>query len=330
MYVCVMLLRQRLSSLFLASCLSLESRNVVAFTLKEGCVHHRLTATTLLGIATRSHTNHVASPNDETFLPQAETAFSILAKRNRTWKRLRHLVDLAQVLRTCAQTNEPINSIVDVGTDHGILPIALAATGRFQKVTGIDVSEQVLEKGARATYRAVREHLERETEMTLPLVDFLCSKGLAGLRPGDADIVCIAGMGANTMLDILMKSDTDRIQCRVLLLQPTNSKPKNLIHLYDTLQRQGWILFDERIEKLYSRWYISSAFVRGKETSQSTVSEEDLALPGAKLGTVTDNTVQATFQDYIRHHASWMAADQQFGKLDASEQRWLNQFCQNQ
>jgi tRNA A22 N-methylase len=324
-----MLLRPRLSSFFLASCLSLDSRNVAAFSLKEVSIHHRLTATTLKGIPMRRHGSHAAS-QDEAFIPQAEAAFSILAKRNRTWKRLRHLVDLAQVLRTTANTNEKINAIVDVGTDHGILPIALAATGSFQKVSGIDISEQVLEKGARATYTAVREHLKRETEMTLPLVDFICCQGLAGLGPGDADIVCIAGMGANTMLDILRKSDTDRIQCRALLLQPTNSKPKNLISLYDTLQRQGWILFDERIEKLSSRWYISAAFVRGKENSQSTVSEEDLALPGTKLRAVTDLASKATFQDYVRHHASWMAADQQFGKLDDSEQRWLKRHCRNQ
>jgi tRNA A22 N-methylase len=329
MGVCVMLLRQPLYRILLSSCLSLKGRNVAALTLKEVCIHPCLTARALKGIAARSHSNHFASP-DDTFIPQAETAFSILAKRNRTWKRLRHLVDLAKALRTSSKTNEnQINAIVDVGTDHGILPIALAATGRFQKVIGIDISEQVLEKGARATYRAVREHLNRETEMILPLVDFLCCNGLAGLHPGDADIVCIAGMGANTMMNILLKSNTDRVQCRALLLQPTNSKPKNLIHLYDTLQRQGWILFDERIEKLQSRWYISAAFVIGKGTCHGTVSEEDLALPGTKLGTVTDKASQTTFQDYVRHHASWMAADQQFGELDASEERWLNRFRHN-
>jgi tRNA A22 N-methylase len=75
------------------------------------------------------------------------------------------MVDLAKALKTSSKTNEKqINAIVDVGTDHSILAIALAATGRFQKVIGIDVSEQVLEKGARSTYRVVREHLNRETD----------------------------------------------------------------------------------------------------------------------------------------------------------------------
>ena len=130
------------------------------------------------------------------------------------------------------------------------------------------------------------------------------------------------------MVRILMESDTDSLQCKALLLQPTNSKPKNLIHLYDILQTKEWSLVDERIEKVSSRWYVSAAFVRERKNIQSNELEYH-ALPGVKLLTSGGNASKSIFQQYIHHHATWMAADQQYGKLDSSEKRWLRQFSQN-
>ncbi|CAB9522176.1 SAM-dependent methyltransferase [Seminavis robusta] len=308
-------MKQRTSLLFL-SWISYHSQPAASFCLKAN-------SKWLARIAIREPSCRLYSVDniklDDGLVSQAEMAFSILAKRNRTWKRLRHLVDLAQQVKT-----QECKSLVDVGTDHGILPIALAATAQFETVTGIDISEQVLDNGARATHQEVQNHLKSEKGLSLPSVDFRCGNGLRGLEQGDADIVCIAGMGVNTMLKILGGPETSYLGSQILLLQPTNSKPKNLIHLYDSLQNeQGFLLVEERIEILASRWYISAAFARGKQGD----SLQSCLLPGTKLQTCSDNSQKEMFDHYVDHHTSWLAKDQKYGKLEASEQRWLRTFA---
>jgi tRNA A22 N-methylase len=245
------------------------------------------------------------------------------------FRRMRHLVELAQQAQA---NNNRLKTIVDIGTDHGLLPIALAATKQFEKVAGIDISQQVLSDGAMALYHEFLDHLVcvrgctfENAASQLP-VDFYCANGLVKVGRGDGDIVCIAGMGVKTMLKIITPAELDRVQCQALLLQPTNSKPRNLIQLYDALQKSGWRLEGERIQKISSRWYISSAF---SKTDQSYTPLGTLELPGSKLHdclNTSSSEMKTEFVKYVKHHCSWLEADKKFG-LDSDEQRWRDTFC---
>lgn len=249
----------------------------------------------------------------------AENAFSVLARKKRTWKRLRHLVDLAQETKVAKP-----KTIVDIGCDHGILPIAMAATGRFEKVLGIDVSERVLRDGAMKLHKEVEQYLESvKTSAVLTPVEFRLGDGLTGVETGDADVVCVAGMGVNTMLKIVASPETDRVGCQLLLLQPTNSKPKNLVLLYDTLQNTGWELMGERIEFLSSRWYLSVAFAKRDERDIPVVGKTHL--PGVCLRQLGDTSpMKETFDRYIKHHKRWLEKDKDLPQgLAESEERWL-------
>jgi tRNA A22 N-methylase len=259
---------------------------------------------------------------------RAYEAFSVLARKTRTWQRLGHLVDMA------ASSDSQVKTITDVGTDHGLLAMGLALSGRYEKVLGVDLSEQALRNGALSLWETVNNQwtdIDGSLIQDKIPVDFRCSNGLDAIESGEADAICIAGMGVNTMIKILSaESDStlqlDRIECQQVLLQPTNSRPSNLIILYDHLQTSGWRLADERIEKLSSRWYVSSSFVRG--VTMESKDPINLELPTSKLALLHESDpMYQTFQDYVTHHCSWIQQDAELrGTTNQAEQRWVAKF----
>jgi len=205
----------------------------------------------------------------------------------------------------------------------------LASTGHFDRVVGVDISEKVLE-GARSLYNKVQSNL-LAAETSPPLsVDFVLGDGLSSIQ-GTMDMVCIAGMGVNTMLEILTPTDLDRVGCRVLLLQPTNSKPKNLLRLYDTLWQSGWHPVDEKIEYQSSRWYLSIMFCRSISTVIPDVSKSPL--PGSILRLLVekdDGSGKKIFHQYVKHHTHWIQMDWKAkGSIDETELRWMSEFVQS-
>lgn len=264
-------------------------------------------------------------------------AFTSLAKSGRSWRRLGHLVDLAM-----EDYGQNVRTIADVGTDHGLLAMALALSGRFDKVVGADVSKQALQDGALTLLANVQNYDDTASEQDAPLhipVEFFWSNGLAQIDQADA--VCIAGMGVNTMLKILTSSQShdsvegiaeesilhlDRIGCQQLLLQPTNSRPRNLIRLYDVLQQSGWCLADERIEYLSSRWYISSCFVRSP--TNTILNGDGIELPASKLALLdASDPMRKILSRYLHHHVKWIKQEAQLSRVsNEADEKWLDQF----
>lgn len=83
---------------------------------------------------------------------------------------------------------------VDVGTDHGLLPVAALLTGRASAAIATDISGKSL---AKARILAEKEGV--------PL-DCREGDGLAPLREGEAEVVVIAGMGGLEIVRILSES----------------------------------------------------------------------------------------------------------------------------
>jgi tRNA A22 N-methylase len=205
--------------------------------------------------------------------------------------------------RTRSSDSDAIHSksIVDVGCDHGLLTMGLAASGCFQRVIGVDVSVAALERGAFILYQDVITTTTTTIPYWLSQVEFRVGDGIHGLVPGEADVICIAGMGFQTMIAILTshvklqeeegddekslllqtqgtnnsrhdddsssRSTTpilqlDRLACQELYLQPANSKPIYLMELYDTLQDIGWYVAKEHLSEISSRWYMTTMWKR--------------------------------------------------------------------
>jgi tRNA A22 N-methylase len=261
---------------------------------------------------------------------KAKVAFSKLAKRGKSRKRFGHLVELA-----CLCDKNKVRSIADIGCDHGLLSLELAVSGRFDRVVGIDVSEKALTNGAIALFDQMmidmkiddqwKDMLLHELNKMFP-IEFCVGDGLLALESGQADAICIAGLGVDSLMRILSPPEIERVGCKYLILQPTNTRPRNLIRLYDFLADTGWTVQAERIEYLSSRWYISSLF--SKEASHVSMTHDNdtvSRLPGQLLCMSDEASTRTVFRDYALHHQRWTEQDSKNaeGSMDENDQRWL-------
>lgn len=114
--------------------------------------------------------------------------------------RLRAIADLAPPDCRC---------LADIGTDHGYLPAALLLAGRVRRAVAVDIGAGPLDRARRTAERFGLEDA----------MDFRLGDGLAVLEPGEADVIVIAGMGADSIADILSAAPWSR-EGAVLLLQP--------------------------------------------------------------------------------------------------------------
>mmetsp|Transcript_2472 Transcript_2472/g.3528 ORF Transcript_2472/g.3528 Transcript_2472/m.3528 type:complete len:343 (+) Transcript_2472:394-1422(+) len=324
----------------------------------------------------------------------AKQTILLLAQKNKTWKRLSSIVDLASsasplasppltstltspstsVTTTTTTVTKKHSTIADIGCDHGLLSIALAVSGRYDKVIGIDVSSRALEDGALTFHRKVLDILGRDNysndndnqqngggdgdgdcgpnnndkknilfgSSILPL-EFRLGDGLTPLRSGEADAICIAGMGVESMLSILNltneegdDSDDDcnknhylkNLNCQTLYLQPPKNRPKHLMALYKALQENNeWLLIDERIVRVKKRWYVTCAFERVIEADRHCIEDNSarFRLPGHFLSTNSNDKEE--FRRYMQHHLDWLSNDLKIkGHLSEEEMLWMNQF----
>lgn len=291
---------------------------------------------------------------DAILLPRVEETITRLAQSgSKAWPRLRPLVALA-LGREATRT-----TLADIGTDHGLLAFGLAASGKFASVIGVDVSARALQDGALSLLQSQASQQQQDDRRlgTTPLPSFRVGDGLHALEAGECQIVCIAGMGVNSMQEILAArtrqtnpssaTDTtgdgrlclDDLGVEQLVLQPTNSRPRNLIALYDFLYRQGWISTEEQLVALAGRWYLTTSLERRRPPQQQQQDEvvikvatnDELSLPVEKFPLC--RCVQAKgddrdlFQGYLQHHCPWLRKDeQQAGRLRGREDEWLANF----
>lgn len=109
-------------------------------------------------------------------------------------------IKISERLRTVAHLIRPGNSVADIGTDHGYLPIYIVKQGIADKVIAMDVRKGPLEKARNnvAAYQVA-------DQITLRLSD-----GLEKLLPAEVQTVTICGMGGKLIQTILTKG-LDRI-----------------------------------------------------------------------------------------------------------------------
>lgn len=101
--------------------------------------------------------------------------------------------NLTPRLRAVAELVPAGTRLADVGTDHAYLPAYLLTTGRILTAIGTEIRSGPL---TRAKETAERYGLEEQ--LSLRLCD-----GLAGISADEVDVVTVAGMGGETILNIL-------------------------------------------------------------------------------------------------------------------------------
>ena len=120
------------------------------------------------------------------------------------------MIQLTPRLAAIANEIKKGETMADIGTDHGFLPVALWEQGICPKVILADVNQGPLD---RAKSNAAASH---------PGVDFDCrlGDGLKVIEPGEVDVIAIAGMGGTLMTEILGEDIEKTWSYKKLILQP--------------------------------------------------------------------------------------------------------------
>lgn len=121
------------------------------------------------------------------------------------------MIPLSPRLLCCASMLQG-RIVCDVGTDHAYLPAYLITSGRCSEVIATDIKQGPLES-AKGTLR--RYHAENGVQLVL-------SDGFDKVNPKGITDVVIAGMGGETIRDILAAKSAEFIRKRKvnLVLQP--------------------------------------------------------------------------------------------------------------
>lgn len=133
------------------------------------------------------------------------------AIRMRLSKRLETIIDMAYCWISLQEKEEKQGlCVADVGTDHGFVPICLIERGIVGRVLALDIRKGPLLRA--------REHVQNQglqERIALRLGD-----GLKPLKPGEAQLVIMTGMGGELMLRILKESPQIRETVRCWIFSP--------------------------------------------------------------------------------------------------------------
>ncbi|HVI41613.1 MAG TPA: class I SAM-dependent methyltransferase [Anaerovoracaceae bacterium] len=145
------------------------------------------------------------------------------------------MLKLSDRLQKIADFIAPGESIADIGTDHGFLPIALWESKKSPYVILSDINTGPLEK-AKAN---IKKYFPEKD------FDIRIGSGLHTLKPAEVDAVVIAGMGGLLISEILGDDLTKSKSYKKLILQPRNAQDKLRAWLFEN----GFAITDEVLVK---------------------------------------------------------------------------------
>ncbi|ATD54717.1 tRNA (adenine(22)-N(1))-methyltransferase [Clostridium chauvoei] len=131
-------------------------------------------------------------------------------------------MELSKRLNFIINKLDKVESLIDVGTDHGYIPIYALKNGLCDKAIASDVNKEPLDK---ARLNAVLEGVGEE-------LDFRLGNGLSVIKEKEAQAVIIAGMGGNLIRDILEDSIGIVNELDYLVLQPAQNPEVLREYLY--------------------------------------------------------------------------------------------------
>lgn len=123
-------------------------------------------------------------------------------------------------------------SVADIGTDHGYVPLLLCRDGISPYVIMSDISEDSLSKA-----------VETFNIMNIPIdpTQFRVGDGLNTIESGEVDDIIIAGLGGHTITQILDADINKTKSFKKLILQPRKHSGALRVWLY----KNGYEITDE-------------------------------------------------------------------------------------
>lgn len=170
-------------------------------------------------------------------------------------------MELSKRLKRIAEHVDKCESVADIGTDHGYIPIYLVKEGICKKAIASDINKGPIEKAkVNVTFEGVSDK-----------VKCLLGPGLNPLKVGEVNGVILAGMGGNLTRDILL-ADMDKVKkYDFIILQPAQNPEVLRAFLY----KNDYEIIDEDLIKDEGRFY-ELFKVKYNENSEKLVFEDEL------------------------------------------------------
>jgi tRNA (adenine22-N1)-methyltransferase len=142
-------------------------------------------------------------------------------------------MELSKRLKFIADHIDICDCLIDVGTDHGYIPIYAVKNKLSKRAIASDINKGPVDK---ASFNASIEGVLEKVEVRL-------GAGLETVAKGEVDSVVIAGMGGNLIIDILEKDKIKLSDYKFLILQPA----QNAEVLREYLYKNDYSIIDEDI-----------------------------------------------------------------------------------
>lgn len=180
-------------------------------------------------------------------------------------------MELSKRLQAVAGMVSGGNRLVDVGTDHGYIPIYLVERKKIPSAIAMDVKAGPLSRA--------EEHI-RQAGLNAYIMCRL-SDGLRELSPGEGDSLLLAGMGGNLMVRILTEKPEVRDSFRELILQPQSAQAL----VRKTMDEAGWCVDREDMVLEDGKFYPMLRVVPAgrSESAHQTVYENQAEYAYGKL-----------------------------------------------
>lgn len=125
-------------------------------------------------------------------------------------------------LFACGQLVRKNSKIADIGTDHAYLPVWLCKNGIAKSALACDIGQEPLQNGINTIEKYHAENLVKTR---------LCN-GLSEIEKDDADDIIIAGMGGETIAEIIGNWKYSRDKDKRFILQPMTRANELIEFLY--------------------------------------------------------------------------------------------------
>lgn len=160
-------------------------------------------------------------------------------------------MQLSNRLLNIADMVTPDNRLVDVGTDHGYVPIYLLQKGVINEALAMDINKGPLEH---ANKHILEAGLENNVKTRL-------SDGLKEYNKGEGDTILIAGMGGALVVKILSQSIDKLEGIKELVLSPQSE----IFLVREFLQKANFKIVDEKMVYDDEKYYTIIKAVPGED-----------------------------------------------------------------
>lgn len=221
------------------------------------------------------------------------------------------MIKLSKRLAAAASLLEGTGCVLDVGTDHGYLPVWLAQRGTAARIAASDLRKGPL-------FRAMQS---AEEYGVAEKIEFFLSDGLRSIDSGFDEIVA-AGMGGETVISILEPAPwTKNVR---LILQPQSKQEELCAWLMEHGYRPLDALLAEEGGKLYTILAVTGGAAEGTpfETfflrplferrdglfpryTEGLMARERLAIRGLEAGESPDEKRLALLRERLRLLEAW-------------------------